>query len=524
MYSESVGVLRAGVYGRESKGKTASVEDQLDRGAEACDDNGWALAGRWRDGVGASAKSRGTRKGWPEVRAAIEARDIDILVLWEGSRGARDMSAWVDLLDACRDHGVKVYIVSDERLFDPRKARDRKDLIDQGNDAEYEVNRLSERVCRGTRAAAKAGKFHGRVPFGYRREIVGEERRERANGKVELVAVKEQRLDPDTAPVVKEIIERVAAGEPLTRLARDLNRRGVASPDGAKWTLTNLHMVSENPVYAGLRRHTTADGTTATYAGTWPAIVPRPIFECAQAVLRDKRARQAVRPGGLRHLLSNIAIAPCGGSLVAKRVNGGKPAYCCRENHCVTISEPALDEWVTMLTVARLTEPDARDVFATGDAASEAAKAEVAALETKLRNARKAFLGSDGSEEAADMLAELVAEIEPQLKDARRRAVPRGVSAAMLAMLDAAAVGAEHVLPAWKALPLPGKREVLRLVWETITVGKSDRRLSRWSTQEQRDHAIEARVTAVPRTTPTPSPRRHADASDGDRRGIWTGR
>src|SRR5690606_18588805 len=109
MYSESVGVPRAGVYGRESKGKTASVEDQLDRGAEACDDNGWALAGRWRDGVGASAKSRGTRKGWPEVRAAIEARDIDILVLWEGSRGARDMSAWVDLLDACRDHGVKVY-------------------------------------------------------------------------------------------------------------------------------------------------------------------------------------------------------------------------------------------------------------------------------------------------------------------------------------------------------------------------------------------------------------------------------
>jgi site-specific DNA recombinase len=504
MYSESVRTSRAGVYGRESKGKTASVEDQLERGAAACDDNGWALAGKWRDGVGASAKSRGTRKGWPEVRAAIEVRDIDVLVLWEGSRGARDMSAWVDLLDACRDRGVKVYIVSDERLYDPRKARDRKDLIDQGNDAEYEVNRLAERVCRGTRAAAKAGKFHGRVPFGYRRDIVGEERRERANGKVELVAVKEQRLDPDTAPVVKEIIERVAAGEPLTSLARDLNGRGVASPEGGKWMLANLHTVSENPVYAGLRRHTTAaDGKSATYEGTWPAIVPRPIFECAQAVLRDKRARQAVRPGGLRHLLSNIATAPCGGSLSAKRINGGKPAYRCSENQCVTIDQPGLDEWLTALTVARLSEPDARDVFAIGDEASEGAKAEVGALETKLRNARKAFMGSDGSEEAAEMLAELVAEIEPQIKDARRRAVPRGVSAAMLAMLDAVAVGAEHVRPAWNALPLPGKREVLRLVLESITVGKSDRRLSRWATQEQRDRAVEARVTAVPRTTHT---------------------
>src|SRR5690242_11032218 len=99
MYSDDVSSKRAGVYGRESKGKTASVADQIERGTEAADENGWTLAGSWRDGVGASAKSKGTRTGWPEVRAAIESRSIDVLILWEGSRGSRDMSTWVDLLD-----------------------------------------------------------------------------------------------------------------------------------------------------------------------------------------------------------------------------------------------------------------------------------------------------------------------------------------------------------------------------------------------------------------------------------------
>lgn len=493
MYSDGVS-KRAGVYGRESKGKTASVADQIGRGTEAADEHGWTLAGSWRDGVGASAKSKGTRKGWPEVRAAIAAQSIDVLILWEGSRGSRDMAAWVDLLDACREHAVTIYLVNDERLYDPRKARDRKDLIGQGNDAEYEVHQLGERVCRGVLAAAKAGKYHGRVPYGYERVIIGEERRERANGKVELVPVKEQRPDPATAAIVKRIIESVAAGEPLTRLARTLNGEGIPSPDGAKWTLSNLHTIAGNAAYAGQRSH---KGTL--HAAVWPGIVPLPIWQCAQAVLADVRGRQAVRPGGLKHLLSNIATAACGGRLSAHAINGGKPAYRCREDRCVSISRPDLDEWVTALTVARLCEPDLRDVFAPDDTASEAAKAEVTALETKKRNARKAFLTSDGSEDAAAEYAELVAEIDPLIRDAQRRSRPAGISVALLAMLDAAEIGAEHVRPAWGALPLPGKRELLRALWRSIVVRPATARLTRWSTPQERLAATDARVTVTAR-------------------------
>ena len=494
MYSNGVS-KRAGVYGRESKGKTASVEDQIERGTEACDEHGWTLAGPWRDGVGASAKSKGTRTGWPAVRAAIEARDIDILILWEGSRGSRDMSTWVDLLDACRDNAVAVYIVSDERLYDPRKARDRKDLIDQGNDAEYEVNKLSERVCRGVRAAAKAGKYHGRAPYGYERVIVGEERRERANGRFELVPVKEQRPDPATAPTVKRIIESIAAGEPLTKLARTLNAEGVPSPEGAKWTLSNLHGVAGNAAYAGQRSH---KGTLT--AAVWPAIVPLPMWQCAQAVLADVRGRQAVQPGGLKHLLSNIATAPCGGQLSARTINGGKPAYRCDEDYCVSISRPDLDEWVTALTVARLCEPDMREVFAPDDTASEAAKAEIAGLKRR-RDALQAALSDVDGGDPAELLA-AIADIKVKIKDAERRARPAGISVALLAMLDAAEMGAEHVRPAWDALPLPGKRELLRALWRTIAVGpaEADRRLrlTRWSTPQERLAATDARVTVTP--------------------------
>ncbi len=46
--------------------------------------------------------------------------------------------------------------------------------------------------------------------------------------------------DPDTAPTVNTILDRVLRGDSLTRIARDLNRDGHRPRRGLAWTHTGI--------------------------------------------------------------------------------------------------------------------------------------------------------------------------------------------------------------------------------------------------------------------------------------------
>jgi hypothetical protein len=62
----SVGALRAGLYGRNSKGLDKSIDAQLVEGRDAAEDNGWPIVAEYSDGVSASRfgrKSRAARSG-----------------------------------------------------------------------------------------------------------------------------------------------------------------------------------------------------------------------------------------------------------------------------------------------------------------------------------------------------------------------------------------------------------------------------------------------------------------------------
>lgn len=486
--------LRAGVYGRESKDSGASVEHQTDRGLTVVAEQGWRLVGQWADGVGASRQSRKRRKGWPEVRAAIEAGDLDVLVVAETSRADRKARDWLDLLNVCRERGVKIHVINDETTYDPRRATHYKTLANAGVDAEHETNRLAERVSIGTAAAASRGGIHGSTPFGYRRAIVGTRRTARGEER----PTRGQMPDETTAPVVKDIITRVAARDSLMGIARGLTERGVPAPrGGAAWSPETIRRIVRNRSYIGQRVHRPVDPdrTAAVYPGTWPAIVSETIWTAANAVLDEEdRYGPGTKPGGVRHLLSSILLAPCGAVLVADRPKGQRPRYICKADSCVGIPEADADAWVTEVVISRLSKPDARSIFVTDDRDAMAALDELARLEAKLAEARASFRRIDGRGISADALAETERELAPLVDDARRRSRPRGVPLALLLLLDAATMGREHVRPAWDALPLAGRRELIRLLCESITVHRARHRLTRWaSDDERRDHAA-ARV------------------------------
>src|SRR6266540_4514065 len=117
---------RAGVYGRQSKDKTKSITEQLAECTADAVEQGALVAATYRDGVSASRFTTKRRDDWPRVRSDVDAGKLDMLALWESSRGDRDAQTWLGLLATCRKRRVLIRITSHERTYDMGIARDRK--------------------------------------------------------------------------------------------------------------------------------------------------------------------------------------------------------------------------------------------------------------------------------------------------------------------------------------------------------------------------------------------------------------
>ena len=297
------------IYARQSLGNTASIAEQLDLGRARADTENWAIRETYSDPISASRYARKARTDWPKLVADVQHDRAQIIWLWESSRGDRRASAWLTLLEDCRDHGVQVYIESHHRLYDTTIPRDWRTLAEDGTDSEYESAKTSLRMTRSAAARAAAGRVNGRVPYGYTRQYDLT-----PAGKGILIG---QVPHPDEAPIVQEITSRVAAGESLRRIARDLNERGVPTPTGAQWSTTQVRLIALNLAYIGKRVHdpgsrlsrSVPSPDAAIYDATWPALVDEPTFYAARRILLDP-ARKTSRPGKAKHLLS--LIATCG--------------------------------------------------------------------------------------------------------------------------------------------------------------------------------------------------------------------
>ena len=180
----------------------------------------------------------------------------------------------------------------------------------------------------------------------------------------------------DEAAVVAAAADAVLAGVSLNGVARDLNRRGVPGMRGEHWNTQGIRRVLLSPRTAGLM---SLGGEVIEDAPAyWTPIVDRPTWEALVALLGNPDRRLGPGPTP-KHLLSGVAR--CGhpdhsadARPPMKRVyNGGKdargnprklPAYTCSERRHLTISAPALDDYIERVVVERLSRPDAVDLLA----------------------------------------------------------------------------------------------------------------------------------------------------------------
>jgi site-specific DNA recombinase len=456
MYSGSMTTTqgRAGVYERVSNAKDKRARSVAEQNAEnrtACADQGWAIVATFQDpNRGASRFTARAREAYEQLLAAIGAGQIDVLVLWESSRGGRELQAWAGLLNACRQHRVRIYVTSHGRLYDMASGRDWRTLAEDGVDSAFESEKTSLRTLRATAANAASGRPHGLAPYGYRRTY------DPLTGKTAG-----QEADPATAPVVAEIITRVAAGDPIEAVVRDLNNRGIPSPRGGQWTHATVRWAAANVTYVGKRKHNGGP----LLDGDWPPLVDEETFWAGVALLTAP-SRKVTRPGRARWLLSLVAqCAACGGPAVARKHHStGMMIYTCRPGGCFYAPLAAIDAQITALVIARLSRKDAyKQLAASDDRAVLAARAEAA----RLRGVLSAYKRDAIAEKItrADF-ADLAAGLGERITAADAAAQTAGIPAALRDLLKPGA----DVSARWAALDVPARKDVLRVLFERITI------------------------------------------------------
>jgi hypothetical protein len=156
---------------------------------------------------------------------------------------------------------------------------------------------------------ATEGRPHGPLaPYGY--TVVGAKRD------------KTYVVDPERARIVREIFERYVAGYSLSRLARELNARGVSGIKRGVWSRQRLKTMLDNSAYAGIRRY-----GGETFPANWtPAGVTRAVrarasdSNSAPLLLREPLGtsqQPALGPVGVRSLRGGTipltAVGACSG-------------------------------------------------------------------------------------------------------------------------------------------------------------------------------------------------------------------
>jgi DNA invertase Pin-like site-specific DNA recombinase len=494
------------------------MEQQVAQGQEDCAERDWQVAAAYSDGSSASRFATRSRSDWERLLSDVEAGKLDLIWLWESSRGDRELESWAAFLSSCRRRGVLIHVWTHERTYDVRRARDWKALAEDGVSSAFEVEQTSERVTRGVRAKALAGRPHGRSKYGYDRvyEVVA--------GEPVLVDVVENRYQAD---VIREAARRSLAGETEYKIACDFNARGVPTPRAGLWTAMNLRRVLGgswtrdggvfdlamqdadrrcragesasviakelratdvpapatrwlpeqvkrlliDPAYNGKRVHL---GDVVADA-MWPAILEDVPALMLRSKLNDP-GRGGRRESSVAHLLTGIARCgrkPCDGRM---RVlpNRGSLAYTCATCFSVSRSEAKVDWVIELAVVGFLSREDAAEILAASSRGGEDAAAALVEIEEKQARLDGWYDQAAAGKLSKAGLERIEATLLGEIADARKRA--RRAALARIAPVLEPLIGPDAA-ERWEELDMPRKREAIRALMRIriLPVGKGKR-------------------------------------------------
>lgn len=202
-------------------------------------------------------------------------KDLDkikptFLILWKLDRFGRNREEIAFNKHKCKKSGVKLVYVAESIPDTPEGVI--LEAVMEGM-AEYYSLQLSSNIRRGQKiAASKCLALGGKGIIGYR---VGPDKR--------------YEIDPDTAPIVKEIFHRYVSGESQAQIVRWLNKSGRRTSHNAPFTVNSLRTLLKNEKYTGI--YIWKD--EIRIEGGMPSIVDHETWEKAQHRMITNKASPA---------------------------------------------------------------------------------------------------------------------------------------------------------------------------------------------------------------------------------------
>ncbi|MEU6388804.1 recombinase family protein [Streptomyces sp. NPDC046939] len=448
-------------YLRVSARGDRSIPEQHDDNRRAADREGVTLGSPYQDQGSASRYALRARDDFARLMSDLENDTFgaDLLWLWESSRGSRRVGEWVSLIELCEERGVCVYVTTHGRVYDPADPRDRRALLEDAVDSEYESAKISKRTRRGIDANARDGKPHGICPFGYAREY------EIRRGK--RVPVR-QYADPVEGPLIVELFESVRARVSFKSIAADWAVRGVVGRRGKPLSAQTLRDLVTHVSYLGLRQ---TKGKTVK--ASWPRLVSDELFYDVQSIVSDA-SRIKGKPGAALYPLTGaVTCAGCGSS-IAVRHRVKEDQYECRGG-CWRLSKADVDglligdaehPGVILTYLARPDVYEALDADHSGGEAGQEIRGALAKARADLEETEAAEPETLAEEKRfarrAERLEAKIAELEERL---RLLARPSSLSTLFTPGPD--------VAQRWEDTPVPAQRAIVALLLSPGVIGQA---------------------------------------------------
>ena len=314
----------AALYARVSSDRQdvdLSVAAQLRALRDYADKNDYSVAREYVD----EAES-GRIADRPQFRKMIEeggkaSAPFEVILVWKFSRFTRKREHAVAFKSMLRRKGIRVVSITEHA--DDTPTGKLMEAIIESVDEFYSEN-LAQEVVRGMRESASRGYFlASRAPFGYKRIKVNDGTKERPT----------LEIDPDAAPIVREIFESSRRGNGLKEICKELNDRGITNR-GRRWQKSTVHAMLSNEAYAGTavwgrNSKDPKAGEPVRVENAWPALVSRETFDLVRRGMHERAPAQQ-RPArvGSQYLLSGLLrCGVCGKPYSGQGAKSGKFAY-----------------------------------------------------------------------------------------------------------------------------------------------------------------------------------------------------
>lgn len=291
--------MKAVIYARYSSDnqREESIEGQLRECKEYAERNGILVLQSYIDRA-LSAKTDNRPEFQRMIRDSAKGL-FDTVLIWKLDRFARNRYDSAHYKSQLKKNGVRV-ISATEQISDGPEGIILESMLE--GMAEYYSAELAQKINRGLRENALKGKNNGgSISLGYR---LGEDRR--------------LRIDPLTAPVVREIFQRYADGETVREIIETLNKRHLLTRKGHEFRMNSFNRLLKNRKYIGEYRY-----KDVVIPDAIPAIVPKELFERVQERMKKNQRAPARAKAEEEYLLTTkLFCGHCGRMMIGESGKG----------------------------------------------------------------------------------------------------------------------------------------------------------------------------------------------------------